>query len=283
MKKIRRRDFIRTAALGGLVTATWPARRRSAFPRGPAGKEARVPFSLGLASYSFREFSLEDAISMTKRLGLAKICLKSMHLPLESSDSEIAAVEEKVRKAGLDLYGCGVVYMTNAAEVEQAFHYAGAAKMRIIIGVPAPDLLELVNRKVRDTDICLAIHNHGPDDVLYPTPGSAYDRIKGLDARLGLCLDVGHTARAGVDPAEAAVKCADRLLDVHIKDVSAASKEGQTVEMGRGVVDIPKFVRALIKIDYRGTAAFEYEKDARDPLPGTAESVGYFRGVLATV
>jgi inosose dehydratase len=283
MKKIRRRDFIKTAALGGLAAAPWASGEPSAFLGGPLAEEGRVPFSLGLASYTFREFSLEDAISMTKKLGLGKMSLKSMHLPLESGESEIAAGAERVRKAGLDLYGCGVVYMTNPAEVEQAFRYARAAKMRFIIGVPAPELLELVNRKVKDTDISLAIHNHGPDDILYPTPASAYERIKDLDARLGLCIDVGHTARAGVDPAEAATQFAPRLLDVHIKDVSAPSKEGQTVEMGRGVIDIPKFVRALIRINYRGTVALEYEKDARDPLPGTAESVGYLRGVLATV
>lgn len=240
-------------------------------------------FGLGLASYTFREFSLERTIEMTKRLALGRIVLKSMHLPLESPEAEVTAAAEKVRAAGLDLYGCGVVYMTTDAEVEQAFRYAQAAKMKMIIGVANPELLGRVERKVRETDIRLAIHNHGPEDKLYPTPGSAYEKIKNLDRRLGLCIDVGHTIRAGVEPSAAAEKFGDRLLDVHIKDVTAASKDGQTVEIGRGVIDIPKFIRTLIRLSYKGTLAFEFEKDGSDPLPGLAESVGYLRGVLSVI
>jgi inosose dehydratase len=284
MHKTTRRHFFKKAAMG-IAAASWASAAPNPRPGRTRSTEEKMNphFNLGMASYTFREFSLEDAISMTKRAGLKKITLKSMHLPLESSKADIIAAAEKVRNAGLDLYGCGVVYMTNKAEAEQAFEYAKTAKMSIIIGVPNPELISLVNLKVKEYDIKLAIHNHGPDDKLYPTPDSAYEKIRNLDPRLGLCIDIGHTMRSGVDPADAAIRYADRLLDLHIKDVTAASKEGETVEMGRGVIDIPKFVRALIKINYQGTAAFEYEKDGQDPLPGLAESVGYLRGILAAL
>jgi sugar phosphate isomerase/epimerase len=236
-----------------------------------------------MASYSFRKFNLEDTLAMTKRLGLQRIAFKDFHLPLESTEDEIKAVSEKVKNAGLDLYGCGVVYMSNEEEVHRAFNYAQTSGMKVIIGVPNHDLLDLVNRKVREFDIKLAIHNHGPDDKRYPTPKSAYEKIKELDHRLGLCIDIGHTQRAGVDPSESAEMYADRLLDVHIKDVSAASREGRTVEIGRGVIDIPGFLRTLLRLNYRGTVSFEFEKDADDPLPGVAESVGYVRGVLSVI
>lgn len=140
-----------------------------------------------------------------------------------------------------------------------------------------------MNKKVQQYDIKVAIHNHGPGDKVYPTPASAYERIKGLDRRIGLCNDTGHTQRAGVDPSESAERFADRLLDVHIKDVSAAKPQGRTVEIGRGVIDIPKFVRTLLKLKYTGVVSFEHEKDENNPLPGLAESVGYVRGVLATI
>ena len=283
MGQTTRRNFLKTSALG-IAATSWVTGKERPRHGVPTGEEKlHSAFSLGVASYTFREFSLEDTMAMTKRLGLEKIALKSMHLPLESREAEIIAVSEKVRNAGLDLYGCGVVYMTNEAEVDQAFNYARAAKMRIIIGVPNPEFLGLVSQKVKEYDIKLAIHNHGPEDKLFPTPESAYEKIKNLDPRLGLCIDIGHTMRAGVDPADAVIKFAGRLLDVHIKDVSAAAKDGQTVEMGRGVIDIPKFVRALIKINYQGTVAFEYEKDGQDPLPGLSESVGYLRGILAVI
>ena len=282
MAGIKRRDFIKNAAFGGAAALAIPG---GSFPlRGSAeGRSTPTRIPLGLASYTLRAFDLDQTIAMTNRVALKKIVLKSMHLPLESSPSEITAAAEKVRSDGLDLYGCGVVYMTTEAEVEQAFKYAGTAAMKMIIGVPNPELLGLVERKVKQTDIRVAVHNHGPEDKLYPTPLSAYEKIKGLDNRIGLCIDIGHTMRAGVDPAEAAGKFFDRLLDVHIKDVSSATKEGQTVEIGRGVIDIPKFIRTLIKLNYAGTLAFEYEKDEKDPLPGLAESVGFVRGVLAAV
>ncbi|MGZ7066279.1 MAG: sugar phosphate isomerase/epimerase family protein, partial [Candidatus Aminicenantales bacterium] len=218
-----------------------------------------------------------------RRVGLAKISLKDMHLPLTSTAAEIAAAVRKVRGGGLVPYGCGVIYMTTPAEVERAFAYAKAGGMEIIIGAPNHEFLPLAEKKVKETGIKLAIHNHGPGDPLYSTPAGAYELVKGMDPRLGLCLDIGHCQRADVDPSAAAEAFAPRLLDVHLKDVSAASKEGGFVEIGRGVVDVPKFLRTLVKLNYRGTASFEYEKDAKDPLAGLAESVGYVRGVLASL
>ncbi len=278
-----RRDFLKTGVLGMMAATFEPNKTGPVHPFRKMKKENEPPFGLGLASYTFREFDLEQTIEMTKRLALERIALKSMHLPLENRETEVAAAAEKVRAAGLDLYGCGVVYMTSESEVEQAFRYARAAGMRMIIGVPNPELLGPVEKKARETGIRLAIHNHGPEDKLYPTPQSAYEEIKNLDSRIGLCIDVGHTIRAGVEPSEAAEKFADRLFDIHIKDVTAASGDGQTVEMGRGVIDIPKLIRTLIRLDYKGTLAFEFEKDGSDPLPGLAESVGYLRGVLAAI
>lgn len=283
MGKIKRREFVKSAALGMAAAPLLPLRRGQPLEAGERNEKKKPAFGLGLASYTFREFNLEQTIEMAKRLGLPRISLKSFHLPLETSEVEIRAAAQKVRNAGIDLYGCGVVYMTSHKEVSSAFAYAKAAGMRLIIGVPNHELLGLVENAVKEFDIRLAIHNHGPEDKLYPTPESVVEKIMTLDRRIGLCIDAGHTMRAGVDPAEPAEKFADRLLDVHIKDVSAASKEGQTVEIGRGVIDIPKFIRALVKANYSGTLAFEFEKDEKDPLPGVAESVGYVRGVLAAL
>lgn len=289
MAKTTRRDFMKWAGFG---TAAFPissllrksgraAENAKSDPR--KIREEKRQLNLGMASYTFREFNLEDTLTMTKRLGLERIALKSFHLPLEATDEEIKAVARKVRKAGLDLYGCGVVYMQNEEEVSRAFHYADTAGMKVIIGAPNPNLLKMVNKLVSIFDIKLAIHNHGPDDELYPTPESAYNKIKDFDPRMGLCIDIGHTQRGGVDPSESAKKFSDRLLDVHIKDVTAATKEGQTIEIGHGVIDIPKFLKTLLELNYKGSVSFEFEKDPGDPLPGVSESVGYVRGVLAAI
>jgi sugar phosphate isomerase/epimerase len=242
-----------------------------------------LPFKLGLASYSLRKFSLSDALSMTRRVGLDRICLKSFHLPLDAGPEAIARVVQQVKEAGLLLYGGGVIGMKDPGQVDRAFEYAKAAGMKTIVGVPQPAVLPLVNEKVREYDIAVAIHNHGPGDKTYPTPESAYERVKDLDKRIGLCMDVGHTVRVGGDAIRAAEACADRLLDVHIKDVSAAEPKGREIEVGRGVIDIPRLLRTLLKIEFSGVVAFEYEKDPGDPLAGLAESVGFVRGALAAI
>jgi inosose dehydratase len=272
-----RRDFLKKIGAGAAAAALTAA---CSAPGGSRTGSAKTRFRLGLASYTFREFSLDETLEKTIRLGLDRIALKSFHLPMESSIEDIRAAAGRVGEAGLDLYGCGVVYMKNRSEVDRAFAYAAAAKMSMIIGVPDPDMLPAVEQRVKATGIRLAIHNHGPGDEIYPSPDSAWERIRGLDPGIGICLDAGHTARCGIDPSDSALLCADRLLDVHIKDVTAADVSGSTVEIGRGVIDIPGFLRTLVDIAYDGTVSFEFEKDGADPLPGTAESVGYVRGVL---
>ena len=282
-KKHNRRQFLQILGAGTAASiAAATGGSANDYARG-ASRASDKQLKLGLASYTLRKFDLDKTLAMTRRLGLKYIALKSMHLPLESGPAQIAEAAEKVKNAGLELYGGGVIYMKDQAEVNLAFDYAKAAGMKVIIGAPVPELLALVNRKVQQYDIKVAIHNHGPGDKNYPTPASVYERIKDLDKRIGLCNDIGHTMRAGEDPSVSAEKFADRLLDVHIKDESAATAKGQAVEVGRGVIDIPKFLRTLSKINYTGVVAFEYEKDADDPLPGLAESVGYVRGVIAAM
>jgi sugar phosphate isomerase/epimerase len=275
MKKSTRREFFKQAATLGVAASTLNLSKVY------ANNANQAKFKLGMASYTFRKFSLDECIAMTNRVGLKHISLKSHHLPYESSLDDIKNLASKVRNAGLDLYGCGVVYMKDEKEVHRAFEYAKAGGIGIIIGVPEHDLLKLVDKKVKEYDIKVAIHNHGPGDKRYPSPVSAYERIKDLDKRIGLCIDVGHSQRIGLDPAKDIINFSDRLLDLHIKDVSASTEEGKTVEIGRGVINIPKILRTLDKINYQGITAIEFEKDAEDPLPGVAESVGYVRGVLA--
>ncbi len=281
MVKTTRREFFKLAGTGAAAVSLSTLLESSPAHRGHLDESDRNSLKLGMVSYTFREFGLDETLEMTKRLGLTRICFKSFHLPLESTENEIKAIAKKVKDTGLELYGCGVIYMKNEEEVVRAFDYAKAAGMRMIIGVPNHELLELVNDKVKESNIQVAVHNHGPGDKLYPTPESVYERIKGLDSRIGLCLDIGHTQRSGINPSDSALKFADRLLDVHFKDVTASTKEGRAVEVGRGVIDIPQFIKTLLKIKFSGIASLEYEKDSKDPLPGAAESVGYVKGVLS--
>jgi sugar phosphate isomerase/epimerase len=282
--KQTRRQFIQAAALATPLAVgsagTDLKQRPQPQTRWSFGKS---PLKLGLASYTLRKFTLDETLVMTQRLALKHLKLKSFHLPLDSKPEEIKAVIAKITKAQIKLYGGGVIYMENEAHLNQAFEYAKKSGMSTIVGVPSTELLGLVDKKVRQYDIKVAIHNHGPGDEFYPTPDSVYDKIAPLDKRIGLCIDIGHTQRAGINPCESIQNFADRLLDVDLKDVTSPTAAGKAVEIGRGVVDVPAVLSALLAVGYSGIVAFEYEKDADNPLAGLAESVGYIRGVLAAI
>lgn len=277
-----RRNFLKLSGAGLLATQA-----PTVFAGNVAGNRKphtkHVPFQLGIASYTLREFSLEETIKMTQRLEIPNLCLKSMHMPLELTPQEVKAEAAKVKAAGINLYGGGVIYMKTLKEVDHAFAYAKNAGMKIIVGVPEHEMLEYCNKKVKETGINLAIHNHGPGDDKYPTPESAYKLIKDMDPGMGLCVDIGHTVRIGEDPIKDTARFMDRVHDIHIKDEDKAEASGQTCEIGRGVIDIPGFLEMLLKENYSKIVSFEYEKDGKDPLPGLAESVGYVRGVLKVI
>ena len=279
--KTSRSTFLKTICLGGLSGTTDILHAASTSPSLEASQDLRL--SLGLASYSCREYSLDETLAMAKRLRLKNIAIKNMHMPIESSEEEIQAIVAKVNGEGLELYGAGVVYMKTVEEVENAFRYAKAANISVIIGVPNHDLLPLVEEKVKKTDIKLAIHNHGPGDEVYPTPEVVYSKIESLDSRIGLCIDIGHVQRFGLDPVANIKKYADRLYDMHLKDIDMTAAEGKSVEFGRGVIDLPGVLNALKEIEYKGVMAIEYEKDANDVLSGLSECVGYTNGALQTL
>jgi sugar phosphate isomerase/epimerase len=216
---------------------------------------------------------------MMKRLAVDHLSIKEFHLPLNSSQETIDAVKKKLSDAGIKPYTVGVIYMRSKEAVDQAFAYAQKVGVSMIVGVPNAELLGYTEEKVKETNIRMAIHNHGPEDKLYPSPKDIYDRIKDMDPRMGLCVDIGHTLRAGVLPEKVIVEYKDRVFDLHIKDVTAMAKDAKVAEVGRGAINFPAFVKSLRKIKYSGICSIEYEKDMTDPLVGMAESVGYFKGV----
>jgi inosose dehydratase len=283
MEKQNRRTFLKTAGIG--IAAGAVASDLLAMNAKPVLKHAvkNLPLELALASYTTREFSLDETINITRRVGLCHLGLKSFHLPLDASEAECKAAADKIKNAGIDFYSAGVIYMNKKEEVDQAFNYAKACGIRIIVGVPAHDLLAYTEAKIKAYDIMLAIHNHGPGDDVYPTVPGIYDKIRNMDRRLGICMDIGHVVRLDRDPIAELKQCFDRILDIHIKDVDKSTPEGEAIEAGRGVIDLPGFLRSLLLLKYKGILAFEYEKDPKDPLPGLAESVGYVRGILASI
>ncbi|AEI52233.1 sugar phosphate isomerase/epimerase family protein [Runella slithyformis] len=271
-----RRSFLKntvaTIALAGPAAASVQASQ-------PEAQASEDLFKLGIAGYSFVHFKLDQALEMMKKVDVHYLCIKDFHLPFNSTDEQIATFHATLKNSGVTGYAVGPIYMKTTQEIDNGFAYAKRVGVKLIVGVPNEDLLPYIDKKVKEYDMRYAIHIHGPDIKLWPNASSVIDAVKNLDARIGLCFDMGHDARFGDDPIADLEKYQKRIFDIHLKNVTAASKEGKTCELGRGIIDIPAFVAMLRKIKYTGSCSLEYEKDMKDPLAGIAESVGYFKGV----
>jgi inosose dehydratase len=274
-----RRQFVKLAGTSILAAGVSPVYASKIVP--DFVDNSTNTFSLGMAGYTFKEFTIDETIEIMKRIAVPNLSLKDFHMPMNSTREQINGVLEKFKSAGINVYTVGVVYMKTEDSVDQAFEYARMAGVKMIVGAPEYNLLPYVEKKIKTYDFKMAIHNHGPDSPLYPNATDIWNHIKDLDPRIGICIDIGHTTRDGQDPSVDIEKYGIRIYDLHIKDVDKASKEGKTVEIGRGIIDFPKVVTSLRKIKYNGKCSLEFEKDMKDPLPGIAESIGYFKGVIA--
>ncbi len=276
-----RRQFLRLTGTGILAAGTIPVLGSSALVTTLKKSSPADSFSLGMAGYTFARFNVEETIKIMKRIDIKYVSLKDFHMPLNSTQEQIAGVIGKFKDADITVYAVGVVYMNTPESVDQAFEYAKMAGVNMIVGAPNYELLPLVEKKTREYDIRVAIHNHGPDNPLFPNATDVWEHVKDLDPGIGLCLDIGHDIRDGHNPAADIERYGERIYDLHVKDVDKASKEGKTIEMGRGIINIPDVVAALRKINYSGKCSLEFEKDMQDPLAGIAESIGYFKGIMA--
>ncbi len=279
---MKRRELVKGAAMVAAAPLALGASNPAAVAAEGRPADPWRGFKAGVASYTLRKFPLEAAIRSIQRVGLRYVSIKDFHLPLNSTAEERRAVAARFKEAGITPLSCGNITMENdTASVRRAFEYARDVGLPTIVCSPHPDSMSILDAMVKEFDIRLAIHNHGPEDKRFPSPYDVWKAVERYDRRIGLCIDVGHTARAKVDPAEAIRRCRERLYDLHIKDIDSTAPEGATVEAGRGVLDLASILRALLQVGYPHLLSFEYEKDQDDPLPGLAETVGYTKGLLA--
>lgn len=268
-----RRDFLTAAATAAGVSAL-------GLPRPAAAPTA---LRLGVASYSLRQFSRERAIAMVKALGTPYVNVKSVHLPYELAPNTLAAARREFEAAGLEIVGGGTITFERDADadVRKYFEYARGAGMPLIVATAAPATLPRVERFAKAYDVRVALHNHGPEDPHYPSPYDALRHVTDMDARMGLCVDVGHTARAGTDVVRALADAGPRVLDLHMKDLRDLTNRDSQVAVGEGNIPVAAICRQLIAMRYQGHVNLEYEIDADDPLPGMRRSFAHMRGVLA--
>jgi inosose dehydratase len=275
-----RRDFFRKALSGTAAAAFMPELVMAKESRG----KTKSNIAIGLASISMSKLSLKEMMETAKKCGLMKVSLKSMHAPLDNTAEQLAQVRSTAESLGIKIISAGVIYMKTNAEVDNAFEYAKNLGILRIIGVPNYELLDYVEEKIKQYDICLAIHNHGPDNLPYETPFVAYDKVKSRDKRFGLCVDPGHIIRNGGDPIDAIKKVYDRLQEMHIWDCSKAAKDGWACPAGTGVMKIEELLKTLNKLGFNGCMNIEYlGNPEEDRILNVANTAGYLNGILKTL
>lgn len=241
-------------------------------------------FKLGIATYSFRKFKRPEAIAMTKKLGVDVVSIKDFHLAMKgTSAAERAAGAQEFRDAGINVVSGGVIQMQKAEDLRAQFQYAKDAGFPMMIIMPNAANMPEIEKLVKEFDIKVAIHNHGPEDKNFPSALDALKVIKNMDPRVGLCCDIGHEVRTGSDLLKVIATCGSRLLDVHSKDLKDLKEKGSQVPVGDGNINLAGLFKLLRKMKYTGNVNLEYEIFADDPMPGMATSFAHMRGILAAM
>jgi sugar phosphate isomerase/epimerase len=267
---------------GLLAAATLQPKPGWAFGLDPSDGSLPSPIRLGVASYSFRKFGRADVIEFMKQLNTPYLNVKDVHLPMTSPE-QIKHAANEYAAAGITLTAAGTIYFTedNDDDMRRKFEYCKIAGIPVIVAGPTPETLPRLEKFVKEYDIKIAIHNHGPEDKYFPSPLDALKLVTNMDSRMGVCIDVGHAARAGTDVPDAIHQVGPRLYDVHMKDLAIASSKQSQVAVGDGSLPVEKIFAALIAIKYPGYVDLEYEINEDNPMPGMIKSFAYMRGVLA--
>jgi sugar phosphate isomerase/epimerase len=281
-KTISRRNFVRSGAMVAAAVAASSDILAGVHEK-PSADEA-APIRLGLASYTFRNFSRAQMIAFLKQLKVFELNAKDVkdHLPTDRQE-EAAALADYVA-AGLKLHAAGTIYFekNEDADIRAKFEYCKLAGIGVIVaGDPAVETLPRIEKFAKEYDIRFAIHNHGPEDKLWHSPLDVLKAVKGMDPRMGCCIDVGHTVRAGTDVVQAIREAGPKLHNVHMKDLTDFHSKESQVAVGDGVMPVRKMFEALASIKYKGFVDLEYEIHPDDPMPGVIGSFAYMRGVLA--
>lgn len=285
MGEISRRRLLQVAGVGmaaGLVPAL-PVSLKAQEPVGTDGNAEFHGLRVGVATYSLRKFTYDEVLQDMQRLKVHYMSLKDSHLPLSSTPAQIKEARQKATDIGVTITSCGVIYMKDDDKVmTTALDYAQHLGCgTIVVGVNA-EMLPRLNRLIKNYDLKVAIHNHGPHDKLFPSPLEVYSAVQPYDRKLGLCMDIGHTFRMGENVAQDIHKTKDRLYSMHFKDVRS-NIYNYGVPVGTGLIPEIPIMKALLDIHYKGEVMLEYETDADHPIPGMMESFGYMRGVLQTL
>lgn len=249
-------------------------------------------FALGCQAWTFREFTVLDAIDKTAAAGGRVIELYSgqkfsadkpgVVFDHNASDEIIAELKARLQKDGIRAVNYGVVAIpNNEAEARKIFDFA---KKLGLYGITTESVesLDVIEKLVKEYDIRVGFHNHPrrPSDPAYKMwdPNYVLSVVKKRDSRIGATADTGHWIRSGLDPVDCLKILRGRVISVHLKDLTEKSPNAHDVPYGTGVCDIPAILKELKHQKFAGNISIEYEYNWTNSVVDVAQCIGFVRG-----
>lgn len=265
---------------------------------------ANLRFRLGMAGYTYVRLNIDKTLASMEQADVHYLCVKDYHLPLNAKQAEIAAFRRKCADHGVTPHGVGVIYIGSEDEAKRSFDYAAELGVPVVVGAPwkpaadgstamrrrrqSPELCAKISALCAQYDLKFAIHNHSRNPKtgwpeLFATPADAWDVVKDMDPRMGLCIDVAFTFADGLDPVEDIKKYSLRLFDLHFRNISNPRDGLSCTDSTTGVIDYYRIVKTLAEVGYEGVCGIELIHPFPKRPAWINTSVGYFRGLMDAV
>jgi sugar phosphate isomerase/epimerase len=228
---------------------------------------------------------LDAALNHAKELGFEQVEFYSGMFPLDSNDQKINEIVGKVKSLGMSISAHGVNGFTKDAQANRkVFEFAKKAGIKTISAGPTPDSMDSLNDLVKEFDIRIAIHNHGPTDR-YNKVADLLRAIEGRDERIGACADLGHYIRSGEKPVEVIRLLKGRLYGIHLKDFAEMKDQTKGVLLGQGHLQCAEVFDALIQAKFPsdGALSLEYEENPDNPIEDIRQCVATAKKALAGI
>ncbi len=280
--KMDRRTILRN---GGLLAGALACSSTSLWRSALASPAFASNLKLGLQLYSLRKFSLDAALKHAKDLGFEQVEFYSGMFPLNSSDEKIAEVVGKVKELGLTISAHGVNAFSKDFEANRrVFEFAKKVGLKTITAGPTPESMDNLNDLVKEFNIRIAIHNHGPKDR-FNKVADLLRAIEGRDERIGACADLGHYIRSGEKPVEVIRSLKGRLFGVHLKDFATMEDKAKGVLLGQGHLQCDAVFDAMVQAKFPadGALSLEYEENEDNPIEDIRQCVATAKKALASL
>ena len=257
----------------------------------PQFPEEKLGWQLGSQAYTFNRFSFFEAVEKIKTCGLKYVegypgqvigggfeGNMDYHMP----EDKMKKVLSKLRAEGVAMVSFGVTVADNEGDWRQLFKFANTMGIRNLTAEPDPKFMPLLSELCDRYKINLAIHNH-PEPTRYWNPDIVLNAIKGQSKRIGMCADIGHWIRSGLDPVECLKKAEGHIVQLHFKDLNKKSKDAHDVHWGQGVANVKAVMQELKRQKFKGLFSVEYEHNWENNVPDVQASVNYFRQIVPTL